>query len=379
MGKPVIAGETIGILGGGQLGRMSTQAAQKLGLKVKIFDPMTGVCASQLAQETVTAAWDDLDALKEFAHGCSRVTLEFENIPPSTIDYVNTVSVCHPSAKVLGICQNRQKEKEFLRENKIPCAPFKIINNLDELILAVKEIGYPCVLKTAVFGYDGKGQIKITNEKQDLEDAWAITGGGRGVLEAWIPHDCEISVIVARGERGEVEVYEPTENIHKNHILHLSLSPARINSGVINEAKLLALQIVEKISLTGILAVEMFVYKEKIIVNELAPRPHNSGHVTLDNNTTSQFEQHIRSVCGLPLREIKTHTPAVMLNILGDLWKNGETPDWNKALQYPNVKLHLYNKGQAVPKRKMGHLTVLGPTLDEALKLAQKIDQELSA
>ena len=254
-----------------------------------------------------------------------------------------------------------------------------MVNTLEELKEAVQEIGYPCVLKTAIFGYDGKGQIKISSETQDLEEAWSITGGGRGVLEAWIPHDCEISVIIVRGENGEVAVYEPTENIHKDHILHLSLSPARISHGVIKEAKSLALQIVEKINLTGILAVEMFVHQEKILVNELAPRPHNSGHVTLDNNTTSQFEQHIRSVCGLPLGEIKTQQPAVMLNLLGDLWKNGNTPDWNIALQYPNVKLHLYEKGQAIPKRKMGHLTVLGPTLEEALKLAQKIDRELLA
>ena len=379
MVKPVIEGETIGILGGGQLGKMSAQAAQKLGFKVKIFDPSIAVCASAVAQETITAAWDDLNALKKFSQGCSRVTLEFENIPPSTVDYVNKLTPCHPSAKVLEICQNRQKEKEFLRDNEIPCAPFKIVNTLGELKEAVKEIGYPCVLKTAVFGYDGKGQIKIKDENQDIEEAWSITGGGRGVLESWIIHDCEISVIVARGETGEVAVYEPTENIHKDHILYLSLSPARINPSVIHEAKSLALQIVEKIGLTGILAVEMFVYKDKIMVNELAPRPHNSAHVTLDNNKTSQFELHIRAVSGLPLGEIKSHTPAVMLNILGDLWKNGQTPNWNIALRYPNVKLHLYNKGQAVPKRKMGHLTVLGPTLEDALKLAQKIDKELLA
>ncbi len=377
MVKPVTPGETIGILGGGQLGRMSAQAAQKLGYQVKIFDPASFVCASKVAQETITAPWDDLKALKKFTTGCSRVTLEFENIPVSTIDFVNKITPCHPSARVLEICQNRQKEKEFLRENQIPCAPFKIVNTLEELKKAVKEIGYPCVLKTAIFGYDGKGQIKICSETHDLEEAWSITGGGRGVLEAWIPHDCEISVIIVRGENGEVAIYEPTENIHKDHLLHLSLSPARISQSLINEAKSLALKIVEKIGLTGMLAVEMFVHREKIQVNELAPRPHNSGHVTLDNNTTSQFEQHIRSVCGLPLGEIKTQQPAVMLNILGDFWKNGITPDWNIALQYPNVKLHLYDKGQAVPKRKMGHLTVLGPTLEEALKLAQKIEREL--
>jgi 5-(carboxyamino)imidazole ribonucleotide synthase len=377
MGKPVKPGETIGILGGGQLGRMSAQAAQKLGYKVKIYDPTPGVCASEIAETTVTASWGDFESLKNFTEGCSRVTLEFENIPPSTIDAVNKLVTCHPTSRVLEICQNRQKEKEFLKNNEIPCAPFKIINNFDELKLAVKEIGFPCVLKTAVFGYDGKGQIKINNEKQDLESAWSITGGGRGVLEAWIPHQGEISVIIVRGETGETAVYEPTENIHKDHILHLSLSPARISSNIANQAKKLAIQIAEKIGLTGILAVEMFIQNDKILVNELAPRPHNSGHVTLDNNSTSQFEQHIRAVCGLPLGETKITTPAVMINILGDAWKNGNTPNWNKLNLIPGAKLHLYNKGQAAPKRKMGHITILGATLEAALKVAQKIDQEI--
>lgn len=379
MGQSVTPGQIIGILGGGQLGRMSAQAAQKLGYKVRIFDPSQSVCASEIAEETMTAAWDDLNALKKFTLGCSRITLEFENIPPSTIDYVNHLVPCHPSARVLEICQNRQKEKEFLQRNSIPCAPFRIINNLEELKKAVQEIGYPCVLKTASFGYDGKGQIKITNEAQDLEAAWSITGGGKGVLEGWISHSCEISIIVARGESGETAIYDPTENIHQDHILKLSLSPARVKEDVIKQAKSLALEIATKINFIGILAVEMFVFNDQIIVNELAPRPHNSGHVTLDNNQTSQFEQHIRAVCGLPLGEIKTHTPSVMLNILGDLWKNGNTPNWDLALRYPNVKLHLYNKRQAVPKRKMGHLTVVGPTLEEALKLAEEINQQLLA
>jgi 5-(carboxyamino)imidazole ribonucleotide synthase len=375
--KIVSPGETIGILGGGQLGRMSAQAAQKLGYRVKIYDPTHGVCASEIADETITAPWSKSEALKKFTDGCSRLTLEFENIPPSTIEEVNKYVPCHPSSRVLEICQNRQKEKEFLKNKEIPCAPFRIINNLAELKNAVKEIGFPCVLKTAVFGYDGKGQIKITDEQQDLESAWSITGGGRGVLEAWIPHQGEISVIIVRGENGETAVYYPTENIHKDHILYLTLSPARISSSIAHEAKTMAVKIAEKINLIGIMAVEMFIYDKKILVNELAPRPHNSGHVTLDNNKTSQFEQHIRAVCGLPLGEIKIQSPAVMLNILGDAWKNGNTPEWSKITSIPGAKLHLYNKGQAAPKRKMGHVTILSNTLETALKIAQKIDQEI--
>lgn len=377
MGQPGDVVLTIGILGGGQLGKMSALAARKLGYRTKVFDPNPSACALAIADEAAAAEWNDLSALEKFAQGCARTTLEFENIPPSSIDHVNAMATCYPSASVLETCQNRQKEKTFLKANHIPCAPFLIITTLEELVNGVKILGYPCVLKTAQFGYDGKGQIKITSPTQDLEKVWLKTGGGKGVLESWISHECEISVIIARNERGEVAIYEPTENIHHNHILHLTLSPARITQELAEEAKKLASIIAQKINLVGILAVEMFVVQGKILVNELAPRPHNSGHVTLDNNETSQFEQHIRAVCGLSLGGTQTHTPAVMVNILGDLWKNGQIPGWEKILKHPNAKLHLYEKGDAAPGRKMGHFTVLGPNLEEAFKLAQNIDRDL--
>lgn len=378
MSAPLLPGGTIGILGGGQLGRMSTIAARRMGYKVKTFDPASNACAAMVADSHTTAAWDDAEALKEFAHDCQRVTLEFENIPPATVSLINTSVPCHPSAEVLATCQNRRREKEFLKAQGIPCANFSVVSSLDELTAAVKKIGTPCVLKTADFGYDGKGQVKIPNAQTNLNEVWEKLGGGQGVLEAWVPFQLEISVIVARTEDGRTATYDPAENIHRNHILHLSLSPARISEATRREAQALALKIAEKIKLIGIMAVEMFVQDGRIIVNELAPRPHNSGHQTLDANQTSQFEQHVRAVCGLPLGSTEILKPSVMLNLLGDLWRNGQAPDWSMILKEPAAKLHLYDKGNAAPGRKMGHITVTADTLEEALLKAETLFSSLS-
>lgn len=378
MSAPLLPGGTIGILGGGQLGRMSAIAARRMGYKVKTFDPSGAACAAMVADHHTTANWNDTKALRSFAEDCGRVTLEFENIPPATVTEINTQVPCHPSAEVLAICQNRRREKEFLKAQGIPCAQFAVVSSLDELSEAVKKIGTPCVLKTADFGYDGKGQVKIPNAQTNLEEVWEKIGDGVGVLEAWVPFQLEISVIVARTEDGRTAVYDPAENIHRNHILHLSLSPARISDATSSEAKALALQIAEKIKLVGIMAVEMFVKDGRIIVNELAPRPHNSGHQTFDANQTSQFEQHIRAVCGLPLGGTQMLKPSVMLNLLGDLWHSGQAPDWTKVLKEPAAKLHLYDKGQAVPGRKMGHITVTADTIEAALQKAEVLFAALS-
>ncbi len=378
MPAPLLPGGTIGILGGGQLGRMSAIAARRMGYKVKTFDPSSSACAAMVADSHTTAAWDDAKALKKFADGCGRVTLEFENIPPATVTQVNAIAPCHPSAEVLAICQNRRREKEFLKAQGIPCANFVVVSSHEELSAAVKKIGVPCVLKTADFGYDGKGQAKITDADTNLENVWEKIGDGVGVLEAWVPFQLEISVIVARTEDGKTAVYDPAENIHRNHILHLSLLPARISEATRREAQELALKIAEKIKLVGLMAVEMFVQDGRIIVNELAPRPHNSGHQTLDANQTSQFEQHIRAVCGLPLGGTQILKPSVMLNLLGDLWRNGQTPDWATVLKEPAAKLHLYDKGQASAGRKMGHITITADTLEDALKKAEALFVALS-
>ena len=377
MERPLQPGGTIGILGGGQLGRMSAIAARRLGYKVRTFDPSPGACAAGIADEHVTADWSDTAALMRFAQGCGRITLEFENIPPTTVEFVAESVPSHPSANVLAICQNRRREKEFLRAAGIPCANFAVVSSLPELQAAVKTVGFPCVLKTADFGYDGKGQVKLPTAEADLAAAWDKIGGAVGVLEAWVPFQMEISVLVARTVDGRTAVYDPAENIHRNHILHLSLSPARISEATAAEARALALSIADKIGLVGLLAVEMFVKDGRIVVNELAPRPHNSGHQTFDANETSQFEQHIRAVCGLPLGGTKPLAPSAMVNLLGDVWRNGQEPDWTKVLADPSAKLHLYDKGKAAPGRKMGHITVTAPTLEEALRRAEALHAAL--
>ena len=377
MESPLLPGGTIGILGGGQLGRMSAIAARRMGYKVRTFDPSPGACAAGIADEHITADWSDTAALTRFAQGCGRITLEFENIPPASVEYVAKSVPCHPSANVLAICQNRRREKEFLRASGIPCANFAVVSSLAELEAAVKTVGFPCVLKTADFGYDGKGQVKLPTAEADLSAAWSKIGGAVGVLEAWVPFQMEISVLVARTVDGRTAVYDPAENIHRNHILHLSISPARISEATAAEARALALRIAEKIQLVGLLAGEMFVKNGRIVVNELAPRPHNSGHQTFDANETSQFEQHIRAVCGLPLGCTKPLAPSAMVNLLGDVWRNGQEPDWTKVLADPSAKLHLYDKGKAAPGRKMGHITVTAPTLEEAIRRAEALHAAL--
>lgn len=378
MEAPLAPGGTIGILGGGQLGRMSAQAARRLGYKVRTYDPAPDACAAEVSDLHVTAAWDDFGALGRFAAGCGRITLEFENIPPATVAEAARICPAHPSAAVLAICQNRRQEKEFLRAAGIPCAPFEIVESPGDLAPAIARMGHPCVLKTAAFGYDGKGQVKLPNKGADPCAAWNRLGGQPAVIEAWIPFDLEISVLVARTADGRTAAFDPAENIHRNHILHLSLSPARVSPELAARARALALRVAERIGLVGLLGVEMFVRGDEILVNELAPRPHNSGHQTLECAPTSQFEQHIRAVCGLPLGPVAATSPAAMLNLLGDLWRDGREPDWRKVGAVPGAALHLYGKGRAAPGRKMGHVTVLRPTLAEAAKAAEALHDALA-
>ena len=377
MSAPLLPGATLGILGGGQLGRMSALAARRMGYKVRTFDPSAGACAAAVADEHVAADWSDAAALARFAAGCGRITLEFENIPPATVELLARSVPCHPSAAVLATCQNRRREKEFLRAAGIPCADFAVVTSLGELQAAVATIGFPCVLKTADFGYDGKGQVKLPDASADLAAAWDKIGRATGVLEAWVPFQMEISVLVARTEDGRTAVYDPAENIHRNHILHLSISPARVPESTAREARELAVSIANKIGLVGLLAVEMFVKDGRVIVNELAPRPHNSGHQTFDANETSQFEQHVRAVCGLPLGGTRPLAPSAMVNLLGDLWRAGREPDWTKVLADPSAKLHLYDKGKAATGRKMGHITVTASTVDEAARRAEALHAAL--
>lgn len=372
-GATVLPHAMVGVLGGGQLGRMSILAGRHMGYRFSVYEPSEPGSAAMVADAHVNAAYDDAEALEQWARSCSVVTLEFENIAQSAARAVTDAGVpLRPSARVLHICQNRAREKDFLKANGIPCAPFAVVHNPVELARAVEKLGTPCVLKTADFGYDGKGQRKIESAQEDWDLIWAdFAPSGAAVLEAWIPFQLECSAIVARSVSDEVAVFPIAENIHKNHILHESIVPARIPEAVQKEAGRIAKKLVRALDCIGLLAVEFFYTADgKLLVNEMAPRPHNSGHYSMDACQCSQFEQHIRAVCGLPLGSTRLLRPAVMVNLLGDTWKRGQTPPWHLLLNDAHVKLHLYDKGAPRPSRKMGHFTVLADTVDEALARA---------
>lgn len=364
--KQFLPGATIGMLGGGQLGRMSILAGRHMGYRFHVYEPSPYCAAAAVADRHWACRWEDEDALESFARSVDVITLEFENIPAHIINHLEKWAPVRPAQQVLHICQNRRREKEFLRSHGFPCADFRVVTSAAELKAAVAEIGVPCVLKTADFGYDGKGQLKLETDNQDWETLWNQLGYPTGVLEAWVSFQAECSVIVARNGR-ESKVFPAAVNCHRHHILHTSSVPANLPDKVLNEAEQLALALAESLEVVGLLAVECFVTAGgKVLVNELAPRPHNSGHYTIDSCQTSQFEQHIRAVCGLPLGNPRLNRPVVMVNLLGDQWKGGQAPDWSRLLADPDVTLHLYDKGEPRRGRKMGHFCVLADTLAEA-------------
>ncbi len=368
-------GATIGMLGGGQLGRMSILAGRKMGYRFVVLEPKAPSAAGRVADEQVTTAYDDEAGLLEFAEKVDIATLEFENIPAGALDLLEDKVTVYPGRRALEICQNRAREKTFLSRAGIPCAPFAIVHSLLELEQALESIGYPAVLKTADFGYDGKGQVRI-DKGMDLEPVWMPYEGVSAVLEGWVEFSDEYSIICGRNALGQCCVYPVIRNTHRNHILHTSLCPAGLDDSLEAEARELALTIADGLDLVGLVAVELFLTDRGWLVNEMAPRPHNSGHLTFDASITSQFEQHIRLVCGLHPGLTRTHTPACMLNLLGDLWGQGE-PDWASILQDSRCKLHLYDKGEARPGRKMGHLTFLGPNPEDCLQRALECDEIL--
>ncbi|MES2697240.1 MAG: 5-(carboxyamino)imidazole ribonucleotide synthase [Verrucomicrobiota bacterium] len=377
----IFPGNTIGILGGGQLGRMLGQAAQTLGYRMHVFEPAGPCPAGAVANKEVNASYEDTAALAAFARECAVVTYEFENIPAAPLEAIAPIVALHPKAGVLHTTQNRQREKAWLKTNGFPHVRYA--EALDgEIAPAVEEVGLPCVVKTADFGYDGKGQMKL-NDASDLEKARAIFRGRRCVVERWVEFSCEVSVIVARSTTGEVRAFPVAENIHTHHILDFSIVPARVSASVTRDAEVLAAAIAEKLGVVGLLAVELFVTTGgEVLVNELAPRPHNSGHWSIDGCETSQFEQHIRAVCGLPLGGVAVREPTVMVNILGDAWKWNEgrvvgDPDWNAVLSEPRAKLHLYGKAEPRPGRKMGHFTVRDVDSETALARARTIKAKL--
>jgi 5-(carboxyamino)imidazole ribonucleotide synthase len=367
MGGVILPGNTIGIFGGGQLGRMIAIAAKRMGYRVVVLDPTPDCPAGQVADDEITAPYTDVAAARDLARRCAVVTAEFENVPAETLEAIEPMVPVRPSSRVLRIAQNRIAEKTFLAEHSFPVPNFRPVRSHEELLRAISEIGCPAVLKTATGGYDGKGQVRIEHP-DEAERAWERLGKVDCVLEEFVLLEREVSVIVARNLRGEEVVYPVAENTHANHILDTSVMPARIAPELARRAQELARAIAEALGVVGLLCVEMFMAQDgRLLVNELAPRPHNSGHQTFDAAVTSQFEQVVRAICNLPLGSTELYRPAAIANLLGDLWEGGE-PNWAKALELPEVKLHLYGKAEPRPGRKMGHLTATAETPDEALQ-----------
>ncbi|MFM2177558.1 MAG: hypothetical protein RL015_1656 [Verrucomicrobiota bacterium] len=376
---PILPPATIGILGGGQLGRMLALEARRSGYRVAVFtDERPGCPAGLLADIEINADYGDASALAHFLSKVDVVTAEFENIPDACLQAVEAVKPLRPSRKAIYTTQHREREKLFLRDQGIACADFRIVETLAELEDAVQQLGRPCVIKTAAFGYDGKGQAKV-NADTDLATAWQAFEGHHAVVEQWIPFACEISVVGARSVDGRMAVHGVLENQHAHHILDLTIAPARVSSDIADQALELWEAVAVGLDYIGTMAVEMFVTAEgRVLVNEIAPRPHNSGHYTIDACRTNQFQQQMRAICGLTLGDPTQHSPSVMINLLGDVWPAESThPDWSPVLNHPRAKLHLYGKAAARAKRKMGHINVLGDTLEEALESAQEIKTRL--
>jgi 5-(carboxyamino)imidazole ribonucleotide synthase len=376
--KHVLPGSTVGVLGSGQLGRMFAISARRLGYRVQTLSPDEDTPTGQIADVEINAPYDDLDAVCRFASAVSVVTFESENVPAETAAAAARCGPVRPSGSVLHTTQHRLREKTFLKDSGLPHTPFRRVGDMKDLKQAADELGLPAILKTADFGYDGKGQYRIKTP-HDFAAAWDAVGQREAVLEAFVDFDCEISVVAARSIDGEFVHYGAIENRHVNGILDISISPARVPSRVATDAVQIARSVLEKLEVVGVLCVEFFVAKGgKLLINELAPRPHNSGHLTVDANFTSQFEQQLRAVCLLSLGDVTQHTPAAMANLLGDLWADGE-PNWERALEIPNVKLHLYGKSTARPGRKMGHMTALAPTVEQALENVRQARYLLTA
>ncbi len=369
MSRAILPGATLGVLGGGQLGRMFAIAARRMGYRVHTFSPEDDTPAGQVADREVRAAYDDLDAVRGFARGVDVMTFEFENVPAATAEAAAEHAPVRPAGSVLHTTQNRLREKSFLAAAGFPVTPFAAVRSAAELSAALAALGTPAVLKTAGWGYDGKGQVRIGAAGQ-APAAWAQLATDEAVLEAFVDFAAEVSVVAARGLDGGFASFGLIENRHRNHILDVSLAPAPSAArwpALERQATEMARGILDALGVVGVLCVELFVTRDgRLLVNELAPRPHNSGHLTFDACITSQFEQQLRAICGLPLGSTELLRPAAMANLLGDLWSGGE-PDWAAACGVPTVKLHLYGKAAARPGRKMGHLTALDADTGTAL------------
>ncbi len=378
----IAPGAWLGLLGGGQLGRMFCMAAQSLGYKVVVLDPATDGPAGSVADRQLVADYLDAAALAELAALAAAATTEFENVPAAALEFLARSARVTPAAASVAIAQDRISEKTFLSGHGFAVAPFAVLRSADDAGAANARL-LPGIVKSARFGYDGKGQARVRDRAEALA-AWQSMGAQACVLEQLVALECEVSVIVARGDGGATATWPVAENQHRDGILDVSIAPARVPDATAACARDIATRVAAALDYRGVLCVEMFVTRDgTLLVNEIAPRPHNSGHYTIDGCTTSQFEQQARVLAGLPLGDTRQHTPAVMVNLLGDLWFAGDTatarePAWHEVLRHPLAKLHLYGKAEPRRGRKMGHVTCLGSTLDEALATARSIRRALA-
>ena len=368
----ILPGATLGLLGGGQLGRMFTVAARTLGYRVTVLDPDVHSPAAEFATGHLNTEYTDPASLAELARTCAAVTTEFENAPADALDTIAARTVVRPRGSSVAVAQDRRREKGFFAERGFAMGAWATIGSAADIDAALLRVKLPALLKTARFGYDGKGQARI-DSRSDLEKHFAAWKFVPCVLEELLALELEVSVVLARSESGEIAVFPLSENRHAHGILDITIAPARVSPELAKEAADIASRLAAELDYVGVLAVEMFVVGGKLLLNEIAPRPHNSGHHTIDACRTSQFEQQVRVLCGLPLGDCSQHTPAVMVNLLGDAWRGGADPDWQAVLRHPGAHLHLYGKREARPGRKMGHVTICDPTLERALEVAMEI------
>jgi 5-(carboxyamino)imidazole ribonucleotide synthase len=377
--QPILPGATLGVLGSGQLGRMFAMAAARLGYRVHIFAPEHDPPAADVALRQTQAPFDDLDAVAEFARSVDAITFEFENIPVAAAQAAARFAPVRPSGAVLHTTQDRLREKRFLRSAGIPVTPFAEATTESQLHEAFVELGLPAVLKTAAWGYDGKGQT-LVRTFDELHVAWSALAGAPAILEAWIEFECELSMLAARFAAGEAAFCGPLANDHANHILDVTSYPRPELARCAAQAREIARTVLRELEVVGLICIEFFLTRTgQLLVNEIAPRPHNSGHLTIDACACSQFEQQVRAVCGLPLGSFELSVPAAaMANLLGDLWKGGE-PRWARVLTDPRLRLHLYGKTAARSGRKMGHVIGVAATAADAAGLVRAARASLVA
>ena len=372
---PVLPGATLGILGGGQLGRMFTLAARTMGYKVMVLDPDAASPAGQMADIHLQADYSDPAALQQLGAACAAITTEFENVPAASLIELAQHCRVSPGAAAVAIVQDRSHEKSWLADHGFATAPFAIVENEAGLADALAATGTPALLKVSRFGYDGKGQARV-GSFAEARAAFSEFGGQPCVLEGFVKLECEVSVVLARSDTGECRLFPTAENRHLNGILDVSIVPARVPETLAQQAREMARAVADKLGYVGVMAVEFFVADGQLMINEIAPRPHNSGHYTLDACVTDQFEQQVRVLAGLPLGDTRLLSPVAMVNILGDRWQHGG-PHWDALLAHPNIKLHVYGKEAARPGRKMGHFNVLDADPEAALKLAEQMRDAL--